>query len=80
MKRATIRTLNEKLTHARRQYAAGNVEVARMYLKQFSEGAREVFEDQQKAMARDMGHHLRLREELAGLTREARAFADHVKS
>lgn len=75
----TLFRLSKQLDNARRHYAAGSADAARTLLENFKEGAREVHEDQQVDMVRDLNHHLQLRRQLKDLTVQAKALATEVK-
>lgn len=76
----TLFRLSKQLDNARRHYAAGNIDAALTLMGKFKDGAREVHEDQQENMVRDMNHHLQLRQQLKDLTVQAKELAAEVKS
>lgn len=75
----TLFRLSKQLDNARRHYAAGDPTTARALLERFKDGAKEVHEDQQENMVRDMNYHLHLRQQLKDLTTQAKELAAEVK-
>lgn len=78
-KEPTLFRLSKTLAVARRYYAGGDTTKAKEYLRAFKAEAQAVLVDQQKAVVREMAHHLSLRGDLKELTTEAKALAEEVR-